>query len=474
LALSTTTIVSSSGEVWVRFPVSLACPIAFLFFDASASVQAALAQTQSSSQPNFIVVIVDDLRADALGATGHPFVRNPSIDRIAEEGMRFRNAFVVTPLCSPARASFLTGRYARSHGIRTNGSPDSGLVTFPRLLETAGYDTAFIGKWHMGEDDGPRPGFTHWVSFPGQGVYGNPELNVNGRREIVRGYTTDILNFYAADFVRTASRGTRPFLLVLSHKAAHAPFNPPWRHRDLYADEVIRCSLGCDDKLENKLALTREVPGTVRPTPGQGPTDDDIRSQLALLSSVDDGIADLWQVLDEEGELDRTAIVLTSDNGFFYREHGLGDKRWPYEEAIRIPFLLYYPPLVEPALFNDSLVLNVDLAPTLLDLAGVAVPADIQGRSLVPLLSGEGRGGWREAFAGEYFEEAPFPRIPSWEAIRTERFKYVRYPELGPAYDELYDLLSDRYELRNAIGDSSLSQVLDELRSELDQLLSSL
>ena len=431
---------------------------------------------QDTDRPNIVVILVDDLRWDSLGVAGHPFVESPNIDRLAREGALFRNAFVTTPLCSPARASFLTGRYARAHRVHTNDDRSALshlLISFPRLLEHAGYDTAFVGKWHMGNDDAPRPGFTHWVGFRGQGAYWNQELNINGRRVPTDGYVTDTLNDYAEDFVRTAARGNRPFLLYLSHKAIHDPVLPPTRHEGLYNGARVPCSPGCKDTLEGKRALTRSVPGTRPPAQGSGPADGNTRGRLSLLSAVDEGVGQLLKTLAEEGVLDQTAVVFTSDNGYFFREHGLGDKRWAYEEAIRIPLLVRYPPLARPGILLDELVLNVDLAPTLLDLAGVSNRAGFHGESFLPLLS-EGATGWRDAFVAEYFDEDPFPRIPTWEAIRTERWKYMRYPDLGGEFDELYDLRTDPYELNNLAMESRVSDTLDSLIRRLEQSFESL
>jgi N-acetylglucosamine-6-sulfatase len=437
------------------------------------AVASSAGPAKSRLRPNFVVVLADDLRWDSLEASGHPFIRNPSIDRLSKEGVRFRNAFVTTPLCSPSRASFLTGRYARAHEVRTNNDPDDfshRFVTFPALLEGAGYDTAFIGKWHMGEDDTPRPGFRHWVAFAGQGPYKNPTLNINGRREKILGYTTDVLTHYALDFVRTAAQGNRPFLLYLSHKAVHEPFRPPSRHENLYANEKVPCSPGCYDRLRSKPAVTRAVPGTMPPLPGDGPTDDEIRNQMALLAAIDDGLGEILEVLQEERALDETAVVFASDNGFFHREHGLSDKRWAYEESIRVPLIVRYPRLARAGTCIDSMVLNVDLAPTLLELGGLPAPEEMHGTSFVPLLLGD-TSGWRSAFAAEYFEEASSQRIPTWEAIRTERFKYIRYARLGPEFDELYDLRSDPYELQNRIDEPELASLRESLRRELERLL---
>ena len=436
------------------------------------AILCAAASAQEDERPNFVVVLVDDLRWDGVGATRHPFVDTPNVNQLAREGVVFRNAFVTTPLCSPSRASFLTGRYARSHGVINNGLRESlyDVPTFPQLLEDSGYRTAFIGKWHMGSDDTPWPGFTRWISFAGQGRYRGQELNIDGRRVPTRGHLTDVLNEYAVEFVRDAAQTPEPFLLYLSHKAVHEPFNPPSRHVDLYVDEPVPCSPGCDDSLEGKKALTRFVPDTVAPVGWRtAPSEQQIRDQTTLLVSVDVGVGGVVRALREAGALDRTLIVFTSDNGFFHREHGLGDKRWPYEESIRIPFIVRYPPLVSPSAPNDSLVLNVDLAPTILELGGVATPPLVNGESLVPLLRGESTG-WRTSFLIEYFHEAPFPRISTWESVRTERFKLIRYPRLGRDFDELYDLRVDPYELRNQIANAEYVAEAERLEALLDQL----
>lgn len=427
-------------------------------------------------RPNFVVVLVDDLRWDGVSATGHPFVETPAVDQLAREGITFRNAFVTTPLCSPSRASFLTGRYVRSHGIIDNGRSASfdQLESFPLLLERAGYRTAFIGKWHMGSDDAPRPGFTRWLSFAGQGHYRDQELNSDGQKISTQGYVTDVLSSYAVDFVREAALRPEPFLLYLSHKAVHEPFTPPPRHEGLYADAVVSCSRGCDDSLVGKPALTRFVPDTAVPVPGRGgPTDQQIRNQASLLASVDQGFGDVVRALQRAGVVDQTMIVFTSDNGYFHGEHSLGDKRWAYEESIRVPWIVRYPPLAAQGVAQDALVLNIDLAPTILDLAGVAVPPEVDGRSLRPLLGGESAP-WRVSFVAEYFEEAPFPRVPTWEALRTEDLKLIRYPDYGDEFDELYDLSLDPFELVNQFTNEEYSSRVHRLQGLLDDILATI
>ena len=440
-------------------------------FMATVATSASLASEapNEATRPNMVVILVDDVRADDLGVTGHPFVDTPNIDELAAEGVLFGNGFVTTPLCSPSRASFLTGRYARTHGVIRNSDPDGVshlLTTFPRILERSGYDTAFIGKWHLGEDDAPN--FTHWISFAGQGRYENPELNINGRRVTASGHLTDLLVGYADDFVRTAARGFRPFLLYLSHKAVHEPGEPPRRYLGSYNGAPVPCSPGCDDTLEGKPALTRSVPGTVPPAPGQGPADSNIRSRHRRIRAVDDGVGRLRRTLEEEGILDETMIVFTSDNGYFHREHGLGDKRWAYEEALRIPFLVRYPPLIRANTQIGLLVLNIDLAPTLLDLAGVPVPANVHGRSLLPLFR-DIESPWRGGFVAEHFPQTLFPRVPRWEAIRTGRFKYIRYPDLGREFDEFYDLQADPFELKNLALDPSAAHRRESLSGQLEK-----
>ena len=439
---------------------------------------------KTPSRPNIIFILIDDLRADEVD---YPFVRAPHIQRIAREGVRFTNAFVTTPLCSPSRASFLTGQYARRHGITDNvdRSPRSHeLITFPRLLHDAGYETAFLGKWHMGVDDKARPGIDHWVSVQGQGSYLDPEFNVNGTRKKIPGYFTDILNQFAVDFLK--QKHTRPFLLYLSHKAVHpdlvqnadgsvsdpnaGKFIPADRHKKLYADAKIPHRANYAKPPENKPALQRQI-GDLPPLGPQTVTDDEtIRNRLRMLVAVDEGLGEILQILEAEKQLDNTLIVFTSDEGYFYGEHGLSvERRLAYEESARIPLFMRWPKLIKAGSTIDQFALNLDIAPTLLEIGGAPAAKEMDGRSLVPLLRGEDIP-WRDSFRIEYFSDKVFPRVLNmgYQCIRTAQWKYIHYVELD-GMDELYDLRADPYELKNLIHEAGAQSVLKELRTELER-----
>jgi N-acetylglucosamine-6-sulfatase len=434
----------------------------------------------STPRPNIVFILVDDLRWDALGCMGHPFVKTPNIDRIAREGALFKNFFVSIPLCSPSRASFLTGQYPHSHGVINNGDHSAlsyKLITFPRLLHDAGYETAFIGKWHMGVDDSPRPGFDRWVSFKGQGVYNDPMLNVDGTASKHSGYITDILNGYALKFVKSEHK--KPFFLYLPHKAVHGPFTPADRHKNLYADAVIKPTPSLNDSLEGKPAATRKLEdASDQKSPGKKKREQSenerrmpenaIRNQLRALAAVDEGVGQLFKALEESGQLDNTVFIFSSDNGFFWGEHGFGDKRWAYDESIRDPLLIRFPKLIKPGTVLDQFVLNIDIPPTLLELAGVPIPKTIQGRSFASLLK-DGKTQWRNSFLTEYFQEKQYPRTPTWQAVRTERWKYIKYTD-SDGMDELYDLNADPYEVKNLIQQPPFQATLKQMQAELEKL----
>jgi N-acetylglucosamine-6-sulfatase len=437
-------------------------------------------------RPNIIFILMDDLRWDEID---YPFVDASNIQRIAREGVRFRNAFVATPLCSPGRASILTGQYAHKHGIidNTDRSPRSHeLVTFPRLLHDAGYETAFIGKWHMGVDDNPRPGIDHWVSVKGQGNYLDPEFNVNGRREKIPGYFTDILNRFALDYLK--QKHSKPYLLYLSHKAVHPDlvqnadgsvsdpnadkFIPADRHQQLYADATIPHRGNYGRPPEGKPALLRPIAGVPPLGPETGTDDETIRNRLRMLASADEGLGQILETLDGQGELDNTLIVFTSDEGYFYGEHGLSvERRLAYEESARIPLLMRWPKRIKAGSEVDEFALSIDLAPTLLEIGGAPAASDMHGQSLAPLLRGE-TVPWRDSFLIEYFSDTVFPRMSKmgYQAVRTEQWKYIHYLDLE-GMDELYDLRTDPFEMKNVIGQAGARPALAEIQAELDRLL---
>jgi N-acetylglucosamine-6-sulfatase len=440
----------------------------------------------ADSRPNIVFIITDDQRWDTLGCTGHPTLKTPNIDRIASEGMLFNNFFVCTPLCSPSRASFLTGLYPHRHKVVNNDKLgldiiSHTLVTFPRQLREAGYETAFIGKWHMGLDDSRRPGFDSWISFKGQGVYIDGVVNDNGMRRQMDGYMTDSLNEWAVDFVKKPH--TKPFCLYLGHKAVHNPYLPAPRHDTLYADYEFAQPLKNKSDIDCKPVMHRDVPKMnplelegVGPEPGEprrnrgGKPAEVVRDQLRCLASVDEGVGQLLEALESMGQLDNTVFIYTSDNGYLMGEHGqTNSKRWPYEEALRVPLLIRYPKLIAPGSQRDGMVLNIDIAPTLLELAGVNSIVPLQGQSFVPLLL-DAHAPWRKDFLAEYFLEKVAPKVPDWQAVRTDRWKYIHYLE-SDSLDELYDLKADPHELQNLAGEAERRDTLEMLRSRLQDLL---
>jgi N-acetylglucosamine-6-sulfatase len=444
------------------------------------------------SPPNIVVILVDDMRWDDLGCAGHPFSKTPNMDRIAREGAQFVNAFAVTPLCSPSRASLLTGQYPHTHGITDNterSAQSHKLPTFAPLLHHAGYKTAFIGKWHMGNDDSPRPGFDHWVCLKGQGSTFDPEVNVDGTSHKETGYVTDLLHDHALAFLRQPREG-KPFLLYFSHKALHpetvqradgslsdpnaSNFIPAERHKELYAGEKIPRRPNALAAPQNKPALQRQIGDLPPLSPATGSSDESILGRLRMLASVDESLGGLMRELEQTGELDRTLIVVTSDHGYYYGEHGLSvERRLAYEEGIRIPLLMRLPGVIKAQSRPEEMVLTLDLAPTLLEFAGLTPPATMEGRSMLPILKGHATE-WRGEFLIEYFTDTVFPRIQNmgYQAIRTQDWKWIHYTEL-PGMDELYDLASDPYEMKNLAAEPGVKPLLERMQSRARQLASS-
>jgi N-acetylglucosamine-6-sulfatase len=442
---------------------------------------------------NIVVFLIDDLRFDTVGYAGHPFLKTPHIDRLAKNGANFKNAFVTTSLCSPSRASILTGLYAHNHRVVDNYNPvNDQLVFFPQLLQKAGYENAFIGKWHMGDTEEPQRGFDHWVSFKGQGIYWPHDtdlevkgryvpqatksgININGVNVAQKGYITDELTDYAVDWLDDRD-GQKPWLLYVSHKAVHADFLPPNRHAYKYKDQEVTLP---DSWASNPEAF-KDVPMWVRNqrnsrhgTEFAYYTDlnlaDYYRRYCETILAVDDSVGRVTAWLEQKGQLTSTLILFLGDNGFLFGEHGLIDKRCAYEESIRIPMLMHCPELIKSDTIVSEVVANIDVAPTLLQTAGVAIPTQMQGRSMLPLVKGEAAD-WRDYLLYEYYWERNYPQTPTMHALRGNQFKYIRYHGIWDT-DELYDIKADPRERTNLINDPAHAGRIAEMNKRLFEVL---
>jgi N-acetylglucosamine-6-sulfatase len=426
----------------------------------------ALARAAGAKPRNVVFILADDHRYDAMSFMGNPIVETPNLDRIAAHGVHLRNAFVTTALCSPSRATILTGLYAHQHKVVDNNTPvPAGTTFFPQYLQRAGYQTALVGKWHMGGDDGgPQPGFDHWVSFKGQGSYlpSADGLNVDGRAVPQKGYITDELTDYALDWLRGRDRA-RPFFLYLSHKGVHNDYVPATRSSDFIPAERHR------GKLEGKTFTPPQSQSyppaqeALRPRwvrdqrnswhgvdfPYHGTMDVGyfFKRYAETLLAVDDSVGRVLDYLQSEGLLDSTLVLYMGDNGFAFGEHGLIDKRTAYEESMRVPMLMQCPELFPGGRGVDAVVANLDVAPTILSAAGLVPPAEMAGRSMLPLARGA-RVPWRTELLYEYYWERNYPQTPTVFALRADRYKFIRYHGLWDI-DELFDLQADPLEMAN-------------------------
>jgi len=408
----------------------------------------------------------------------------PNLEGLAGRGAFFDRAFVTTSLCSPSRATILSGLYAHTHGVMVNETTDvpDSVMTYPEVLRGAGYETAYIGKWHMDSStDMPRPGFDYWLSFRGQGVYLDPVINENGKVTQRTGYITDMLTSYAVTWLRQPHN--RPFLLVLSHKAPHQPAIPAARHAAALADLAVPEPASFDDSLASKPAWQRQyvrcgggasaLARCPDPQPPDVPPwswdakDADRLDYLRALLGVDESVGTVLSTLSAQGMARSTYIVFLSDNGLLMGEHRMGDKRVAYEESMRIPLVITGAEVAARRV--DATVLNLDLAPTILELAGASVPMQMQGRSIVRLLRGE-NAPVHYSFLCEYASESFLPVVPDMQGIRTSSRKYVTYPGTS-AGDELYDLVSDPTEMRNLAAAPEWAATRNDLRQQLDRLL---
>ncbi|MBI3857786.1 MAG: sulfatase [Planctomycetes bacterium] len=433
-------------------------------------------------RPNVVVVFTDDQRWEAMGCAGHPFLKTPNIDRLAREGARFVNAFCTTSLCSPSRASMLSGLYANAHKVLDNFTDfPASLPSYPKRLQESGYETGYIGKWHMGEgSDDPRPGFDYWMSHQGQGNYFDTTFNINGKRELLKGYITHRITEKAVEWIRKPRE--KPFCLIVGHKAPHGPFVPEPKYAKAFdATEIRRpatekdTGAGKPDWVRQRVTTWHGIDGPIYKACGYSGYDEFVRAYYAAILSVDDSVGQITEALRAAGTLDRTLFIFTTDNGFLLGEHGAIDKRTMWEESIRVPMIVRYPPLIPAPRVVNEMVLHIDLAPSILAVCGAKPIENVHGMSWTGLFSGKGAP-WRKSFLYEYNYEKQFPYTPNVRGIRTDEWKYIRYPHGDGGPDrwkaELYSLKDDPLETRNLIDDPRSAAMLAQLQGELARLMS--
>jgi len=455
-------------------------------------------------RPNIVFIMSDDHASHAMSCYGSRINQTPNLDRIANGGMRFDNCFCTNAICTPSRAAILTGTYNHVNEVTTLATPmDNRLQTFPKLLQDNGYQTGIFGKWHLGTGPDHCPtGFDDWAVLPGQGRYHNPEFIFKGpnggTKRTVPGYVTDLITDMSLDFLKDRDRD-RPFCLLYHHKAPHRPWYPDEKHADMYLNEDVPEPETLHDQYENRssaaAAAEMRVGVHMTPTdlkceiPKEMPEKElrewayqrYIKDYLRVVASIDDNVGRVLDFLDEEGLTENTLIIYTSDQGFFLGDHGWYDKRFMYEESLRMPFILRYPKEVQPGSVNDDTLLNVDFASLFLDLAGVQIPSDFQGRSFREILKGDTPPDWRKAMYYRYWMHKSHHNVYAHYGIRTETHKLIYYysDALGQAgtidetYEpewELFDLRKDPHELNNVYSDPAYAATVETLKDEMHRL----
>jgi N-acetylglucosamine-6-sulfatase len=477
----------------------------------------------AAKQPNIVFIFSDDHAVQAISAYGSKINKTPNLDRIARQGVTFDRCFCGNSICAPSRASVLTGKHSHINGLMTNGTTfDGSQPTLPKYLQQAGYQTALIGKWHLGSDP---TGFDYWQILPGQGAYYNPSfLTAKGEVDYT-GYVTDLTTDMAVDWLDAKRDSSKPFLLMCQHKAPHRVWAPGPGYLTMYDDvEIPEPDTLFDDysgrsealksnemmvaahlmydydlkvtgsKVKDALGRSYENYERQRMTPEQRQRWDTaydpknerfkaakltgkdlvrwkyqryIKDYLRCIASLDDNVGRLLDYLDDHGLADNTIVVYSSDQGFYLGEHGWYDKRWMYEESFRMPFLVRWPGVAKAGARTSGLAQNIDFAPTFLDAAGVVVPADMQGRSLKPLLGGETPPGWRKSVYYHYYERGEH-NVPPHEGVRTDRYKLVHF------YDteewELFDLAKDPQEMVSVYSNEAYASVVEMMKAELAML----
>ena len=467
--------ISTVGATTAALP--LMNSFASTVFNSKTADQLEIEKLADTKQRNVIFILSDDHRFDFMSFMDKPsFLKTPAMDRMAKEGGQFENTFVTTSLCSPSRASILTGQYVSKHGVIDNDSPEpKDNVYFPEYLQKLGYETAFIGKWHMGDiSDQPRKGFDKWISFKGQGVYYDPEFNIDGKHVKREGYVTDLLTEYAIEWIN--KKRDKPFFLYLSHKAVHAMFEPAKRHLGMFDNVKIEYPESMADTQQNYEGKPLWVHAQRYGWHGvdflyQGQVDFDTfyRRYCETILALDESIGKVLDNLDKQNLSKSTTVFYTTDNGFTLGEHGLIDKRQMYEESIRIPLLAYAPGVIEPGKKYSEMILNLDFAPTILEIAGMKKPKDMDGTSFLPLIKNE-KVDWRKSFVYEYYWERAFPHTPTVFGLRTDQYAYMTYYGIWDK-DELYDLKNDPHEMHNLIDLPAYQDMINNFAKQVIQWL---
>ncbi len=469
--------------------------------------------TQGDERPNILFIMSDDHAANAVGCYMSRINRTPNIDRLAREGMRFENCFCANSICTPSRASILTGKHSHRNGVRTlDDVLNSRQRTFPKLLQQAGYYTGVVGKWHLTSEPA---GFDYYNVLPGQGDYFNPRLKEKGKEwqdgeeggEVYEGYVTDVITDIALRFLKSRPKD-KPFCLLYHHKAPHDMWEYDEKHAHLYEGVPIREPRTLFDNYRTRGQAIKRATQKIgmketlflHETQGDQFADVEkligdmeprrqkrvayqyfIKAYLRCVASIDDNIGRVLDYLDESGLTDNTIVVYTSDQGYFLGEHGLFDKRFMYEESLRVPLIVRYPKEIEPRSVNEDLVQNIDFAPTFLDYAGVPIPRDMHGRSLKPLFNGTTPKDWRRSIYYRYWMHRAHFNVAAHYGIRTKRYKLIFYYGLpldaAGALDEptepeweLFDLADDPQETNNVYEDPRYKGAAVMLKAALDRL----
>ena len=446
----------------------------------------------AARQPNILLIMSDDHSTRALSVYGSYRNTTPNMDRLAHEGMRLTQCLAVNSICGPSRAAILTGKYGHKNGFRRNLLRfDGSQTTFPKLLQKAGYQTALVGKWHLSRNDAENPptGFDYWNILPGQGDYYDPDMYDMGERKSHKGYATSIITDMGLEFLKNRDPD-KPFLLMVHHKAPHSPWGYATEHEDMFDGKTMpepptlwddyatrsnatrtaqrspMASLTASMQKDNWATGRLEDGGTKDPVALKRLTYQKfLKDYMRTVASVDDSVGALTDYIDSEGLKESTVVIYTSDQGFFLGEHGWHNKRFFYEDAIRMPFIVRYPPEIKAGSISNAIALNIDIAETLLDLAGLPIPEEMQGRSLRPIFQGEQPDDWRDSMFYRYYQGTG---VPLHYGVRTERYKLIRFHETDEW--ELYDLHKDALEVNNVYSQASYASTVRELKSEMRRL----